>query len=348
MSTRKRKSTRTTKRFWESYSNEDLMEVPISELGLTIKDSWLERPVEQLYDELKKRKLKLRPHVWLSEEWFCPDGISGFAIPFYLAHPRLAKLERQQMLEVEGGNLPWCMKLMRHETGHAIQNAFRLHRKRNWQKTFGRATVHYPETYTPKPGSKRFVLNLYYWYAQSHPVEDFAETFAVWLKPGTKWKNRYKGWPALQKLNYVNELMEELEGTSPPVKSRKQIDNLRSLKYTLREYYEQKQARYGKGFPDIYDRDLKRLFSDSPDHKSKQAASAFLRRNRRKLRKQVARWTGEYEFTLDQVFTHMHGRCRELGLRVHEDEDKILVDFAILLTMRTTQSLHAHRERVVL
>ena len=348
MSKERRQSSTESTYFWEDYSKEDLLDVPVNELGLTIKGSWLERPIEQLYDELKKRGLKLRPHIWLSEEWFCPDGIPGFAIPFYLAHPRLAKLERQQMLDVEGGNLPWCMKLMRHETGHAIQNAFQLHRKKRWQKVFGSATAPYPESYKPKPGSKRFVLNLYYWYAQSHPVEDFAETIAVWLKPGNKWKHRYKGWPALKKLEFVNTLMQELEGDSPPIRTRKQIDNLRTLKYTLREYYEDKQSKYGKGFPDIYDRDLKRLFSADPLHKSQEAASAFLRRNRRKLRKQVARWTGEYEFTLDQVFTHMQGRCRELGLRVHENEEKTLVDFAILLTMRTTQSLHTHRERVTL
>lgn len=336
------------KLFWEEYSRDDLLEVPICELGVGVKNSWLERPIAQLYDELARKKIKLRPHVWLSEEWFCPDGIPGFAIPFYLAHPKLMKLERQQMLEAEGSNLPWCMKLLRHETGHAMQHAFALHRKRKWQQTFGSATLPYPESYRPQPGSKRFVLNLYSWYAQSHPVEDFAETFAVWLKPGNKWKNRYQGWPALRKLNFVDELMEQLQNTTAPVRSRKQVDGLKSLKLTLRQYYANKKSHYGTGFPDIYDRDLKRLFSADAAHISQETAAAFLRRNRRKLRQQVAKWTGEYEFTLDQVFTHMMGRCKELKLRVSESEDQLLLDFAILLTMRTTQSVHTHRERVLI
>ena len=41
-------------------------------------------------------------HCYLSDEWFTPDGATAIAIPFYLAHPRLAKLEEAQMLEIEG------------------------------------------------------------------------------------------------------------------------------------------------------------------------------------------------------------------------------------------------------
>ncbi|MEZ4270347.1 MAG: putative zinc-binding metallopeptidase [Myxococcota bacterium] len=115
--------------------------------------------------------------MWLGEEWFCPAGIPGFAVPFYLAHPRLMRLERKMMLEAEGSNLSWCMKLLRHETGHAIQNAFRLHQRRLWQRMFGKSSQAYPKSYQPNPSSRSYVLNLYLWYAQSHPDEDFAETF---------------------------------------------------------------------------------------------------------------------------------------------------------------------------
>jgi len=333
---------------WVRYSDEKLLDMRLCDLEVKLEGSWLERPIGKLYDELEAKHIRLRPHIWLSNNWFCPDGVPGFAVPFFLSHPRLMKLERAQMLEVEGGNLPWCMKLLRHEAGHAIQNAYRLARRKRWQENFGHNTVPYPETYRPKPTSKNFVLHLYFWYAQSHPSEDFAETFAVWLKPQSRWRMRYADWPALKKLEYLDGLMDELSDKTPPVRSRKHVDPLRLQRMTLREYYEDKREHYGRGFPHIYDRDLKRLFSDQEKHKHNEAASAFLRRNRSKIRGLVAKWTGEYEFTLDQVFNHMMGRCRELRLRAVGAEPKLRLDFAILLTMRTMQYLYTSRDNIPL
>ncbi len=339
----------TARRYaWEEYSDQRLLDMRFRELRLTLKGTWLERPRDQLYEALDRRGLRLKPHLWLSDEWFCPDGVPGFALPFHLAHPRLMKLERRQMLEVEGGNLPWCMKLMRHEAGHAFQNGFRLHRRKRWREIFGSSSRPYPESYQPRPASKSFVLNLYSWYAQSHPAEDFAETFAVWLKPKAKWRRRYQGWPALEKLEYVDELMESLKGEVAPVRTRRQVDSLGRNGTTLREHYAAKHERYATGFPDIYDRDLRRLFVENVEGEQLERASAFLRRHRREIRQEVAKWTGEYAFTLDQVFTHMIGRCRELGLRVAGDQAQVRLEFAILLTVRTMQYLHTSRERIPL
>jgi len=333
---------------WEDWDDPEILDMRFCDLGLHLKGSWLERPRDQLYEELERRNLRLKPHLWLSEEWACPDGIPGFSVPFYLAHPRLMRLERNQMLEVEGGNLPWAMKLMRHEAGHAFQNGFRIHRRKKFREIFGSSSKPYPHSYQPSPISKNYVLNLYSWYAQSHPAEDFAETFAVWLKPKTKWRRRYADWPALAKLEYVDELMESIEGESPPIRSRKQPERLSQIKRTIRDYYQERKEFYGTGYPDFYDKDLRRLFSDSPKYKAHERASAFLRRNRKVIRAQISRWTGEYAFTLDQVFTHMIGRCRELGLRVVGSEEQVKMDFVILLTMRTMQYLHTSRERIPL
>ena len=148
----------------------------------------LETRVDLLYDELDRAGVRFRPHVWLSYDWFTPDGVPGFAIPFYLAHRRLARIEHHQMLEVEGGSHSSCMKLLRHEAGHAIDNAYRLHWKKRWRESFGRFSQPYRTTYVPKPSSRQYVLNLDYWYSHSHPAEDYAETFAVWLQPGSKWR----------------------------------------------------------------------------------------------------------------------------------------------------------------
>ena len=162
---------------------------------MQIQGTPLEGRIEKLYEELTARQLRFRPHCWLSEEWFSPDGTPGIAIPFYLAHPRLARLERKMMLEVEGGTNESCLKILRHEAGHALDTAYRLHRRQEYRRLFGRYSDPYPEFYQPRPFSRRYVLHLDLWYAQSHPVEDFAETFAVWLRPLSRWRTQYKGWP---------------------------------------------------------------------------------------------------------------------------------------------------------
>src|SRR3989449_2447493 len=150
----------STKSNWLRMSDEELLDVRICDLALSIEGTPLEQRVKRLYLELDKRWIGFKPHVWLSNEWFSPDGIPGFAIPFYLAHPRLIKLERRQMLEVEGSSEAECMRILRHEAGHAIDNAFRLHARSTWTNTFGSYRVKYPEWYQPQPGSRDYVFNL--------------------------------------------------------------------------------------------------------------------------------------------------------------------------------------------
>jgi hypothetical protein len=317
----------------------------MSRLGLSIEGTWLEDCVQRLYDELEAKGIRIRPHVWLSDEWFAPDTAPGFAIPFYLAHPRLMRLERSQILDVEGGTLTECMRIMRHEAGHAIQHAWQLNRRRKWQSLFGKSSTRYPRWYRPKPASRRYVQHLRLWYAQAHPDEDFAETFAVWLRPRSDWKRRYAGWPALKKLEYVDEVMAEVGQSKPLLSTRAQLDPLRSLSKTLGQHYAARRQLYTVDYPDIYDRDLRRIFSDLPEHRNALAASTFLRKNRRKIRRMVARWTGEYQLTLDHVLGEMIGRCRELRLRAVGTERQLRSDFAVLLTVQTMHSLYSRARR---
>ena len=212
---------------WVAWTDEQLLALPMHQLGVTLEGPFLSAQIAQLYAELEARQLCFRPHVWLSNEWFTPDGVPGIAVPFYLAHPRLAKLELDQMLEVEGGTPEWCMRILRHEAGHAMENAYRLRRLRRRQQIFGRSSEPYPKYYRPRPYSRSFVRHLDVWYAQSHPDEDFAETFAVWLTPEAPWAERYKGWPVLKKLQYVAGLMHELAGVPPPVVTQEEVDPLR-------------------------------------------------------------------------------------------------------------------------
>src|SRR6187549_1726725 len=251
---------------WASWPDEQLLDLRVSQLGVTIEGSILESRIAELQRELDARGLVFQPHFWLSAEWFSPDGVPGVAIPFYLAHPRLEKLERAQMLEVEGGNEAWCMKILRHEAGHAIDNAYKLRQRRRRQQLFGPSYMQYPEYYTPKPYSKSFVLHLDSWYAQSHPDEDFAETFAVWLTPGSDWRARYADWPALRKLEYMEGLMKEISGRRPVVATRRRVEPIEWLRTTLGAHYAKKRAHYGLEHPNFYDRDLRRLFSNAPEH----------------------------------------------------------------------------------
>ncbi|MCX5721780.1 MAG: putative zinc-binding metallopeptidase [Nitrospirae bacterium] len=331
---------------WVSWSDEKILALPICRLGLTLEGGFLSEQIAQLYAELEARQLTFRPHFWLSNEWFTPDGVPGIAIPFYLAHPRLAKLEMGQMLEVEGGTAEWCMRILRHEAGHAIENAYRLRRLRSRQQVFGRSSDPYPKYYSPRPYSRSFVRHLDVWYAQSHPDEDFAETFAVWLTPDSTWADRYKGWPVLRKLQYVNGLMQGLAGVPPKVVTSEEIDPLPVLKKTLREHYERKRKHYGIEHRSFYDPDLKRLFSDSPAHADKMSAATFLNRFRKEVRRKVSAWTGEYQYTIDQVLEDMIQRCRQLHLRLPLAEEQAKLDFTILLTVHTMNYLRSGRHKV--
>lgn len=318
------------------------------DLRVDIKGGFLEEPIAELSRELEARRLLFRPHFWISNEWFTPDGVPGIAVPFYLAHPRLAKLELAQMLEVEGGTPEWCLRILRHEAGHAIENAYQIRRRRTRQQIFGKSSQRYPLYYSPRPYSRSFVRHLDLWYAQSHPDEDFAETFAVWLTPDSSWEERYRGWPVLKKLRYVDGLMKELAGITPAVTACEEVDPLPSLKKTLREHYERKRRHYGVEQLSLYDPDLKRLFSNQPSLANKPSAATFLNRFRREVRRKVASWTGEYQYTIDQVLEAMIRRSRELDLKVPVPEEQAKLDFTILLTVHTMNYLRSGRHRVAL
>jgi Putative zinc-binding metallo-peptidase len=333
---------------WAALSDDELLKWRMCDLGLSIAGTALEERIDRLHEELDYRDIRFRPHCWLSDEWFSPDGVPGIAIPFYLAHPRLARLERKQMLEVEGGTEDWCLRILRHETGHAVDTAYRLHRRKLYRKFFGRYNAPYPENYHPKPYSKNYVLHLEPSYAQAHPAEDFAETFAVWLRPRSPWRATYEHWPVIKKLEYVADLMEEIRGAKPLVVSRAQVEPVRKLQKTLGEHYAQKRDRYGINLPNLYDQHLRRLFSDAAEFAQAPAAAAFLRRNRAELRRMVAHWTGEYQYIIDQVLEEMIERCGELNLRLDRPVDQAQRDALVLVTVQTMNYLHGGYHKVAL
>ena len=336
---------------WARYSDDKLLDMRICDLGLTLDRSPLISRIEQLNAELAARDLRIHPRCWLSDDWFSPDGIPGIAIPFYLAHPRLMRLERKQMLEVEGGTRSWCMRILRHEAGHVIDTAFRMHRRQRYRETFGNYSDPYPEYYRPKPRSKNFVLHLEPWYAQSHPAEDFAETFAVWLTPDSRWRKEYRGWHALKKVELVDELMSSIRGRKPRVSSRALVDPVHRLKKTLREHYAEKHACYNIESPSRFDEDLKKLFPMLSDGIKSQTAASFLTRNRAEFSRAIAYWTGEYRYNINQVQREMIERCRVMNLRVDADPEKqqeLKQNTVLMLTVHTMNYLHGAHHRVAL
>ena len=329
---------------WASLPENELLEVRLKDLQVGIKGTWLERCLNDLSREMRKKGIRLKPHAWLSDEWFSPDNTPGIAIPFYLAHPRLMRLERKMIIDVEGGSIEECMRILRHEAGHVMQHAYQLHKRRDWKQVFGPSSTPYPRIYRPNQRSKRFVRHLRLWYAQSHPDEDFAETFAVWLTPRSNWRKRYAGWPALKKLQYVHQLMKEIGEERPRLSRRLELDPVRRATRTLAQHYKKKQALYLGDSPRGYDKDLRSIFYSGTSRRAPTAAS-FLEKNRAKIRRKVAKSTGEYQLTLDDVLDDIIKRCRKLKLRAVGSERQLVRDFTVLLTAKTVHALYSPSRR---
>ncbi|HSN92037.1 MAG TPA: putative zinc-binding metallopeptidase [Anaeromyxobacteraceae bacterium] len=338
--TRRRASSPRARRgrSWARLSDEDLLDLPLRDLGLSLEGSPVDRELARLYRELARRGLGFRPHAWVAQEWFSPDGVPGIAVAFHLLHPRLRRLERRFMGEVEGGNAEYLMRILRHEAGHAVDTAYRLRRRKEYRELFGSPSRRYPRRYRPWPGSKRFVQHLEDWYAQSHPAEDFAETFAEWLRPGAAWRRRYAGWPALKKLQYVERTMAELRGERPPVQARHHIEPLRSVPLTLRQHYAAKLRHYGRAEADRVDAILKRVFARARPGSRRMRASTFLRLNGPRLRRRVARRLEASEYAVREQLDLLVERSRALRLRVRGDRRRAARRAERLLVVLTRKS----------
>jgi hypothetical protein len=299
-----------------SLTDEELLRTRICDLKLQIAGTELESRIEKFYAELAAKGITFRPICYLGDEWFCPEGSATIAIPFYLAHPRLKKLEAKMMMEVEGDSEAWCLRLLRHEMGHVLNHAFLLGKDRRWQKIFGPTSLEYSESFRARPYSRRFVRHLDGYYAQSHPEEDFAETVAIWLTPDLDWRNQYKGWKALEKIEFVDDLMRKLAGTAPLVFSKAKISEASRLRSRLEAHYKRRRRTYAQDFPDFFDADLKKLFIEASVAPNGERAGSFLRRHRQLILKAVSDWTGEPKFTIDRVLRALTERCAELDLRL--------------------------------
>jgi hypothetical protein len=333
---------------WTRLDDEALLDLRFCDLRLSLANTHLQESVRRLYEELRLKDIRFRPHLWLSEEWFSPDGTPGIAIPFYLAHPRLTRLERRLMHEVEGGNDKWLMRILRHETGHAIDTAFGLRRRKSWRDTFGKASHRYPTRYYPRPTSRRFVLHLGHWYAQSHPTEDFAETFAVWLQPRSRWRTQYETWPALRKLEYVDATMTSLKGRRATCLNRDVIEPLSENTRTLREHYRRKQRRYEIDTARTYDRRLLRVFGRIDEAPRGAPAGRFLREVQPQMRRLLVRRARMHPYLVQHVLRTATHRARRMNLRLKRSQRDTKRELIVMLERILLDMLLRDRENYAL
>ncbi len=314
-------------------TEDELLKVRICDLPISITGTWLEKCIARLYEELAAKGLTFRPACYLADEWLTPEGQTVIGIPFYLAHPALIHLEKKMMLEAEGETEAECMRLLRHETGHALCYAYRLNNKRKFRQLFGSSSREYAETYRFRPYSKSYVRHLEGFYAQYHPDEDFVESFAVWLTPGLDWQTQYRGWPALKKLQYVDHVMRAI-ANRPPINSRgRKFWRYQAIRSTLGRFYARKRKLRAEDLPDFHDNNIRRIFgSRQKDTLPDIWAADFLRRYRREIIREISFWTSEKKYVINDLLKKVAHRCRALKLVVHEPEHIAMMRVVAYLT----------------
>ena len=323
-------------RFHES----NLWSTPIRDLGLTIEGTRLEPIVAELTDELRQRGItRVRPRFYLSTEWGVPFETVAIAIPFYLARPDLTALHAERVGHVEGFDRADILRYLRHEMGHVVNYAYRLYDDEEWVKQFGSITQPYSEEYRPEPFSRRYVRHLPGWYAQKHPDEDWAETFAVWMTPGLDWRSEYGAWPvAYAKLAYCARTMASLRDREPQVTNSELDEDVGDIEYSLDQYYGKDSVGPGD-LPPGLDGALRAIFEDlggaeghTPSSPLKPAAD-LIRRLEAEVMANVFRWTGHFPERTRVLLRYLGERASQLGQGYPANrEDSAIIGLTTLVT----------------
>lgn len=292
---------------------------PIRDLGLTIEGSPLEPILAEFHRELRARGItRVVPRFYLSTEWGVPDGTIAVAIPFYLASAELVDLQLEKQGYVEGAGPSDTLRYLRHEMGHVVNYAYRLFDDPAWVDLFGPMDAPYLEEYRPEPFSRRFVRHLPGWYAQKHPDEDWAETFAVWMTPGLDWREDYAAWPvALAKLHYCEAALARVADLDPVVEADDLDEDVGEIEHSVEDHYRGLIGDDGP-LPDL-DSALRSIFEDlgrpehGPSDAPRRAASALIGQIERELVADVFRWTGSFPERTRPLLRHLADRADQLG-----------------------------------
>ncbi len=303
---------------------EQLLRKRIADLRLSLEGSRLEGVVRRLHSELDAVGVDFKPHVYLSDEWGCPNLVPVIGVPFYLADERLRRIEDEMMEGIEAETDEEVISYLRHEAGHAFNYAYKLFESEEWQKIFGPFSRPYNDDYVPNPFSDQFVRHISGWYAQKHPDEDFAETFAVWLWPESNWREAYRGWSCLKKLEYVDRIIKKLGKTAPLVTAEGFNPNADELNVIIDDHYralrptlEDVPAYFDGTLRDIFQKRAPKNLESIVTDADKFRADKFLAQRRRIIIKEVAYWTGLEDRLIRSLVNHFVERCKGLELWVH-------------------------------
>lgn len=321
---------------------EALLQARIKDLRLHLKGTALERHIHQLYAELETKGISFHPECYLSDQWGCPSGVPVIGLPFYLADPRLHSLEAELGGEAETERE--ILMYLRHEAGHAFNYAYRLYDTDEWRKIFGDYSKPYHDDYKPRPFSRKYVVHISGWYAQKHPDEDFAETFAVWLTPGLDWAKRYAGWGAMKKLQYVDEIIKRVGRTPPLVQLAERDLDVEDMEETVLDHYRQRQLeeRVELSLREHLDQDLLGLFE--PPDAAPASAETLVRAERQSLIQSVSQYSGVGSPVVRALVDHLLERAAALRLTIHLDKTReYLTKLTSLVTALAMNYLYTDR-----
>jgi hypothetical protein len=302
---------------WDTVRYE-LLKTRICDMGLRIEGSILEPKVARIRREIAAKGLHFQPSFYLSDSWGCPDEVPAVGIPFYLADERLRRIEEEQTGEIEDDQM--LLMLLRHEVGHAFNYAYRLWERPDWVEIFGPFSRPYRDQFQPNPASLDFVRHLVHseygrHYAQKHPDEDFAETFAVWLTPRSAWRRKYRVWPALRKLRYVDSLMRHLRAR-PPRRSRgKLVHPVEALTLLLADHYGQRVERYRAAAQGYVDDRLREVFPPVRGRPTIPAAT-LIHKHRDYLVGCISPWSGLSAADMGIILSKLEERAAALALEL--------------------------------
>ena len=305
-----------------TFRESTLWSMPIRDLGLTIKGTRLEPIIAEFQREIERVGFtRLAPRYYLSTEWGVPFETVAIAIPFYLADPELEQLHAERAGHVEGEGREEILRYLRHEMGHVVNYAYRLYDEPEWEERFGSMSEPYEDDYRPVPFSRKHVRHLPGWYAQKHPDEDWAETFAVFITPGLDWRSEYARRPtALGKLEYCERTVYSLLNRDPIVVDDELDEDVGEIRYSLAQFYRDLQ-------PDVprlglnLDTMLRSIFPDRGALLPPRRAADLVRRMEADLLGNVFRWTGHFPDRTRGLVHHLAARADKLDLSYRSDEE---------------------------
>jgi hypothetical protein len=299
--------------------------------------------------ELKQKNISFYPNFYFGEEpWGTIDRTGSIEIPFYLANRTLQKIAKRYYMSYTKEEL---MIILRHETGHATNYAYKLYQRPDWKRLFGNFRKKYRNFYNYDSYSKDFVRYLHYignpHYAQKHPDEDFAETFAVWLDPQSKWKWNYRNWDgALEKLRYVDRLFrKEKVALHRPVNVRyDNSDNYKNITCTVAEYFEIEK----KVDPRVqeYIQDLKEIFTPTTVRsRHLLRADLFIQNYAEYLEEELSSWIAKADKReIRKYVREIQTICSLNNLRLHPDQaTEKLIELVIVSTYHVLNRLRRIR-----